>query len=71
LDRVSLDEARHFAWFVSRHEANQTAFVRHLDEFALQRTLDNLEQVFSKLRAGDLHDGSVSQKRTLCTLRVY
>ena len=32
---VSSDKARHLAWFVSWHEADQTAFVRHLDEFAL------------------------------------
>jgi hypothetical protein len=59
VDCVSPDEARHLTWFVSWHKANQTAFVRHLDELALQRALDNLEKVFSKLCAGDLHDPSV------------
>jgi hypothetical protein len=33
LNRVALDEARHLAWFVSGHKPNQSAFVRHLDEF--------------------------------------
>ena len=43
MDRVSLDEARHLARLVSRYKANKTVFVYHLDEFALQRSLDNLE----------------------------
>ena len=71
MDRVSLDQARHLAWFVTRYKANKTAFVRHLDEFALQRSLDNPEQVFSKLCAGDLHNRSVPSQRTQCSNKEY
>jgi uncharacterized protein (TIGR03435 family) len=62
VERISLDKARHFAWFVSRYKPNNTAFVRHLDKFALQGPLDNLEQVFSKLFAGNRQDFSVHPK---------
>jgi len=67
---VSRDKARHLAWLVARHQANHTAFMKHLDEFALDRPLDNLEQVFSKLSARDPHDGSVTDRCTRCTLTV-
>ena len=71
MDGISLDEARHLAWLVSRHQANYTPFVEHLDEFALYRSLENLEQVLAKLNARDLHDRGVPHVRTLCTPQTH
>jgi len=71
LNRVALDEARHLVRFVSGHKPDQSAFVRHFDEFTSQRALYNLEQVLSKLCAGNLHDRMVPLARTPCALLAY
>ncbi|MCX6606548.1 MAG: hypothetical protein NTV52_23560 [Acidobacteria bacterium] len=44
-NKVSLDQICHFARSVDRHKANRSAFVKHLDELALQGPLDDLEQI--------------------------
>jgi hypothetical protein len=55
VDRIAQDEARQLARLISGYEADEAAFVRDLDELALQSTLDDLEQVFAKFGASDLH----------------
>jgi hypothetical protein len=59
-DSVSPDKARQLTRFVSRHETNKAAFVRHFDELSLKCPLDNLEQIPPKFSAGDLHESSVT-----------
>ena len=43
IDRISPNEARHLARLVSRHQANYTPCMKHLDEFPLDRSLYKLK----------------------------
>src|ERR1019366_5355076 len=51
--------------------ANETAFVCHFNQFTLQHTFHDLEEVLAEFGAGDLHDQSISHKRTSCTVVMY